>query len=234
MTDAPACPPAPPASAHADLLTVPLAPDTALYRIFRGPEPARFSRTRSANRFDPLPDPWQDTQVLYAGSTPEVAISETVLRWHDGFVAGAPLILDRAKIQGRCLIQLRPRSALSVIDLTGFALARIAPFTAPAAPDQLFLANRAHYAATQAWGAWLRSQQPHAAGFRWISRQHNTSICYVFFDDVVPANTFEPVNAADALDDPHCRAYELLLRCLDTLGWELDLSPAPVPSITAR
>lgn len=140
MIDAPACPPAPAASAHADLLTFSVAPATALYRIFRGTNPVRFSRTRSANRFDPLPDPWQDTQVLYAGSTPEVAISETVLRWHDGFVGGAPLILERSRIEARQLIQLRPRCALSVIDLTGFALARIAPFAVPAAPDQLFLA----------------------------------------------------------------------------------------------
>jgi hypothetical protein len=67
LTDAPACPPVPTASAHAELLTFSLAPHTPLYRIFRGPEPVRFSRTPTANRFDPLPDPWQDTRVLYAG-----------------------------------------------------------------------------------------------------------------------------------------------------------------------
>jgi len=234
MIDAPACPPAPASSAHADLLTFSVAPDTALYRIFHGSDPAGFSRTRSANRFDPLPDPWQDTQVLYAGSTPEVAISETVLRWHDGFVAGASLILERSRIEARQLIQLRPRHGLTVIDLTGFALARIVPFVAPAAPDQLFLANRAHYAATQAWGAWLRTQRPDAAGFRWMSRQHNTSSCYVFFDDRVPADTFEPVHAAEALDDPRSRAHGLLLQCLASLGWELDAGPAPTPKTAPR
>jgi hypothetical protein len=221
-TDAPACPPVPSALAHADLLTVAVEPDTALYRIFRGSDPAHFSRARGANRFDPLPDPWQATQVLYAGSTPEVAISETVLRWHDSFAPGASLILERSKIQGRQLIQLRPRNALTVVDLTGFGLARIASLTAPAAPDQLFLANRAHYGNTQAWGAWLRSQLPHAAGFRWMSRQHNTGFCYVFFEDVVPANTFEPAHAAEALDNPRSSAHELLLQCLTSLGWELD------------
>ena len=223
MTNGPACPPIPTASARAELLTFSLAPHTPLYRTFRGAAPVHFSRTRRANRFDPLPDPWQDTQVLYAGSSPEVAISETVLRWHDGFVAGAPVIVERSRIQGRSLIQLRPRTALNVIDLTGFGLARIAPFTAPAAADQLFLANRAHYATTQAWGSWLRTQIPHAAGIRWMSRQHNSSFCYVFFEDTVPADTFGAVFDPQALDDPFSAAHQSLLQCLSELNWELDV-----------
>jgi hypothetical protein len=222
MSDAPACPPAPPATARAELLTVTLAPNSSLHRIYRGIEPAKFSRTAGANRFDPLPDPWAATEVLYAGSTAEVALSETVLRWHDRFTPGISLILERSKIAGRLLIELRLNRVVELIDLTGFGLGRVAGLTAPAVPDHLFLANRAHYPATQAWGAWLRTQLPLAAGFRWMSRHHNSSFCYVFFHDRVGCDTFEVVRPGEALDDSRSSAHRMLLNCLRSLGWELD------------
>ena len=120
MSDALACPPSPPTTARIELLTVTLAPGTSLHRIYRGVEPVRFTRTRGANRFDPLPVPWAATQVLYAGSSPEVAISECVLRWHDHFTPGATLILEHSKIAGRSLVELRLRRGLTLVDLTGF------------------------------------------------------------------------------------------------------------------
>lgn len=225
MSDALACPPSPPTTARIELLTVTLAPGTSLHRIYRGVEPVRFTRTRGANRFDPLPVPWAATQVLYAGSSPEVAISECVLRWHDHFTPGATLILEHSKIAGRSLVELRLRRGLTLVDLTGFGLARIAALAAPHKPDQLFLASRAHYDTTQSWGGWLRTQLPSAAGFRWMSRQHNSSFCYVFFDDTAPGDSFEVVRAGEPLDEPSTSAHGILLDCLRSLDWELDAGP---------
>ena len=222
MTDALACPPSPPTTARIELLITTLVPGTPLHRIYRGPGPAKFTRTRTANRFDPLPDPWASTLVLYAGSTAEVAISESVLRWHDRFTPSAPLILERSKIVGRSLVELRLRRELTLIDLTGFGLARIAALARPGKPDQLFLASQAHYGDTQSWGGWLRTQLPSAAGFRWMSRQHNSSVCYVFFDDTAPADNFEVVRAPEPLDVPTSSAHRIFLDCLRSLDWELD------------
>jgi Fic family protein len=84
MTKRAACPPPPPVGQPATLHFHTLKSDETLYRVYRGAEPAQFSITSTNNRFDPLPAPWNATKVLYAGSSKEVAISETVLRWHNG------------------------------------------------------------------------------------------------------------------------------------------------------
>jgi len=121
-----ACPPPPPAGQPAKLHLHTLTPDETLYRIYRGADPARFRITTGSNRFDPLPAPWDATKVLYAGSSKEVAISETVLRWHDRVGDGAAIILARSQLVGRQLVGLRWNRPLPLLDFTGFGMKPLA------------------------------------------------------------------------------------------------------------
>lgn len=225
MTEPVQCPRPPAAGVHHDLAVEQISPSDALYRVYRGADPTRFGRrTAGGNRFDPLPSPWGNTRVLYAGSSPEVAISETILRWQDQICCDDPIILPPSAFTERRLIQLRVRKPVTIIDMTGFGLGNLLPLTAPTLPDHIFVSNRSQYSRTQAWGAWFRTQLPSAAGLRWVSRQHNRSCAYVFFEDVVGAEMFELVATPDRLDTPGSPAYQLLQRCVVSLGWTLDMT----------
>jgi hypothetical protein len=107
MTKRAACPPPPSPGYSATLHFHTLTPDETLYRVYRGADPAQFRITTGNNRFDPLPSPWNATQVLYPGSSREAAISETAVRWHDRVGDAAKIILARSQIAGRQLVGIR-------------------------------------------------------------------------------------------------------------------------------
>lgn len=182
MTRWTSCPPLPPVGKHATLHFHTLTPNETLYRVYRGVDAVQFCTTASSNRFDPLPLLWNHTKVLYAGSSKEVAISEAVLRWHDRVADPAAIILARSQIAGRHLVTLRWNQPLQ-LDLTGFAIKPLAKVIDDGRAEDIFLSDASQYGVTQQWGAWFRSMYPHAAGLRWMSRQHNSSFCYVFFAD---------------------------------------------------
>jgi RES domain len=126
MTKRSACPPPPSPGHSATLHFHTLTPDETLYRVYRGADSAQFRITTGDNRFDPLPSPWNATQVLYAGSTREVAISETVLRWHDRVGDAAKIILARSQIAGRQLVGIRWDHPVRLLDFTGFGMKPLA------------------------------------------------------------------------------------------------------------
>jgi hypothetical protein len=220
MTRRAACPPPPPVGQLATLHFHTLTPDDTLYRIYRGADPAQFRITAGNNRFDPLSSPWDATKVLYAGSTKEVAISETVLRWHDRVAAGAKIILARSQLAGRQLVGLRFNRPLRLLDFTGFGMKPLAELVGDARAEDIFLSDASQYSLTQQWGAWLRSTYPDAAGLRWMSRQHNSSACYVLFEDTCSGLELKPTEAAESLE-PGTRAFKLLEECLEALNWEV-------------
>ena len=87
--------------------------------------------------------------------------------------------------------------------------------------EDIFLSDASQYGRTQQWAAWFRSTHPDAAGFRWMSRQHNSSYCYVFFDDICRAHSVTVVEAGEALE-PGTDAFRLLEECVSALGWEIE------------
>jgi hypothetical protein len=220
MTRRAACPPPPPVGQSATLHFHTLTPDETLYRIYRGADPAQFRVTSANNRFDPLPAPWNATTVLYAGSSREVAISETVLRWHDRVEGGAKIILARSQIAGRQLVGLRSNRPLRLIDFTGFGMKPVAELVSDGRAEDIFLSDASQYSLTQQWGAWFRSKYPYAAGFRWMSRQHNSSYCYVFFEDTCGGLELKVTEAAESLE-PGTPAFQLLAHCVEALNWEV-------------
>jgi hypothetical protein len=215
------CPPPPTSGAAGSLQRHVLTPSERLYRVFRGASPIRFGLAGRPGRFDPLPAPWASTQVLYAASTREAAISETILRRQDRVGPGSSIMLSASQIAGRQIAQLGWNAPVEVLDFTGFGLNALAELMDDAPPESLFLADRAGYPMTQAWGAWFRSACPGAAGFRWMSRQYNRSDCYVFFEDACTDRELL-LHAAPEPIERGTDAFALLERSLADLGWEMD------------
>jgi hypothetical protein len=220
MTNRAACPP-PPVGKSATLHSHTLNPHETLYRVYRGTDPAVFRRSSTNNRFDPLPAPWDTTEVLYAGSSREVAISETVLRWHDRTDPSARVILARSQIAGRQLIGLKWDRPLQILDFTGFGLKPLSELISDGRAEDIFLSDASQYGRTQQWGAWFRSTYPDAAGFRWMSRQHNSSACYVFLKDACRGHNLIVADPREQLE-PGTRAFGLLEECLELLRWEVE------------
>lgn len=221
MTRRAACPPPPPVGQSATLHFHTLTPDETLYRIYRGVDPAQFRTSSARNRFDPLPAPWENTKVLYAGSSREVAISESVLRWHDRVDATAKVILARSQIAGRQLIGFRWDQPLRLLDFTGFGMKPLAELITDGQAEDIFLSDVSHYDRTRQWAAWFRSAYPDAAGLRWMSRQHNSSYCYVLFGDAFRGNNLNVTVPSEQLE-PGTDAFRLLRDCVDALSWEIE------------
>lgn len=221
MTKRAACPPPPSPGHSATLHFHTLTPDETLYRVYLGADPAQFRITTGNNRFDPLSPPWAATKVLYGGSSKEVAISEAVLRWHDRVDDGAKIILAHSQIAGRHLVGLRWNRSLRLLDFTGFGMKPLAELVSDRRADDIFLSDASQYGSTQQWAAWFRSQYPDAAGFRWMSRQHNSSYCYVLFDDACHGFELTIAEAGEPLE-PGTDAFRLLQECLSVLAWEIE------------
>jgi hypothetical protein len=221
MTKRASCPPPPTGGRSASLHFYTLRSDETLYRVYRGADAAQFRIGAARNRFNPLPVPWNATKVLYAGSSREAAISETVLRWHDRVDPAAKIILARSQIEGRQLVGLRWDQPLQLLDFTGFGMQPLAELVEDGQAEGIFLSDASHYILTQQWGAWFRSAYPNAAGLRWMSRQHNSSYCCIFFDDVCRGRKLTEVETAEHFESGST-AHSLLQLCLDKLSWEIE------------
>ena len=195
------CPPPPPHTFRAELLTTPIRfnPEPCV-RVFRdGRDPLQFKRSKYGHRFDPLPAPWASTNVLYGGTSLETAIAETLLRWQGELVPGERVILSEADLRTRRVAHFVSRRELTVVDATALGLARIEevvtavidlPEHSPSwsrgpkpIADDIFQCGADEYPQTQQWGAWFRSQHPSADGIIWVSRQFNAGRCIALFED---------------------------------------------------
>jgi len=221
MTSRTECPLPPANIASGTLRLHTLTPDDSLYRICRGSDPVSFSLSSRGNRFDPLASPWHASKALYAASSPEAAISETVLRWQDRIGAGGKILLSRSQITGRTLVGLQWGRPLEVLDFTGFGLKALAELVTEGRAEDIFLAGAASYGRCQHWGSLFRSAYPNAAGFRWMSRHYNSSYCYVFYDESTQPHGFRKILINEALERGTA-AFSLLEKCVTALSWELE------------
>ena len=104
---------------------------------------------------------------------------------------------------------------MRLLDFTGFGMKPLAELVRMERADDIFLADASQYRLTQQWAAWFRSKYPDAAGLRWKSRQHNSSYCYVFFDDVCKGFGLTIAEVAELLKRvrTHFTCYRSILAC---------------------
>ena len=195
------CPPAPPAGFKSALDTSAMdAEKEPWVRLFwNDQDPLEFKISPRGNRFDPLGSPWEKTRVLYAGTSLETAIAETVLRWHSMLVPGKRVTVSEAgQLRDRRVARFKPIRKLNLIDATGLGMSAVekavtevialpehTQWQTPPKPvaDDIFQCHADEYLQTQEWGGWFRSQHPDADGLTWVSRQFNMSQCLVLFED---------------------------------------------------
>jgi len=231
------CPPAPSLGyiAPIDTVTVSVSKPKPWVRIFwKGSDALAF--TKRGHRFDPLPAPWIDTEVLYAGTSAETAIAEVLLRWHGQIKPGEPVMLsESANLQDRRVARFTCHRQLQLIDATGLGLARIeaavtdvlklpehAAWTARAKPiaDDIFNCDETEYALTQQWCGWLRSQCKEADGLQWTSRQFNVGRCIALFSDRCEKD-FKLVGRAATLYGKGSANRKLVDSMVGRLGWSI-------------
>jgi len=228
------CPPPPPPGFASLLETVKVAPNPEPWcRIFwEGRDPLGFVNGKRT-RFDPLPAPWQDTKVLYAGTSFETAVAETILRWHGQIVRGEEILISEVEqLYPRRVARFVSTRPLTVIDATGLGLAQIegAVTSVLALPtgcgvsspkpiaDDIFNCGAIEYEKTQGWGAWFRAQHPQADGIQWVSRQYNVGRCLVLFEDLC-GTVLEQIAAPVPLYEEGSTEREVVRRLIGQLGW---------------
>ncbi|MFJ9077402.1 RES family NAD+ phosphorylase [Streptomyces sp. NPDC102278] len=176
----------PPAEPTATPAKVTLAAGTTLYRV--------HSERRAATGFNPVPahclygggrfdatacDPYA---YLYAGLTPEAAVSESVLHSLPFDPAGGARLVPRAAVNGRRLSVLRPTVDLDLVSLvTGQDLAAVHQ-------DSWLVQTEARdYPYTRDWAHWIRAHtDPWARGFLWSSKRDPGARALVLFGDRCP------------------------------------------------
>ena len=156
---------------------VDLAPPL-LWRVYpRRYGVAGFNRSRLGNaRFTPLEAAGAIVPTLYAGSTLDVALMETV--WHDAPIPsqGFHLVLSEAS-EPRRVGALLPSAALHLADLTTIGLRRLG-----LARSDVIDSSPVDYPSTRRLGAWLYENRPEAQGICWISRQDDAGRAIVLFE----------------------------------------------------
>ncbi|MCX5380693.1 RES family NAD+ phosphorylase [Streptomyces sp. NBC_00091] len=182
-------PPAEPAGTPAK---VTLVAGTPLYRV--------HSARRSGDSFNPVPahclyggGRFDSTSCdrygyLYAGLTPEAAVSESVLHSLPFDPAGGARLVPRVAVTGRRLSALRLTASVDVVALvTGQDLAAVHQ------DSWLVQAEARDYPYTRDWAHWIRGHtDPWAQGFLWASKREPGARALVLFADRCPPGVLAP------------------------------------------
>ena len=184
-----------------------------LYRVHRddyAPDAFNPSRAGSA-RFSPLVVAGKLIPTLYAGTTLDCALMETV--FHDVPFAAGPKLLAKAKhVVGRSRSTLRLSSELSLINLSTISLHKLG-----ITRSELIDTDASLYPETRSWAAALYQQNPAAQGLKWTSRQDDTATALILFGDRCPAMIFEVLEGPFSLllpDGSTCNEVLFLARRL--------------------
>lgn len=163
---------------------------------------AGFNATGHGNaRFSPLRIAGVGVPTLYAGSTLDVALMETV--WHDAPLpsSGFHLVL-KASTEQRRVGTLKPSAPLRVVDLTSLGLRRLGLVR-----SDVIDSDQAGYHVTRRLAAWLYEHKPDVQGFCWTSRQNDEGRAVVLFETRLGPVTLAVATADQILTDgPHLDA----------------------------
>lgn len=187
--------------------------DVELWRVYsRAFGATGFNATGRGNaRFSPLRD--TDANIvptLYAGTTPEVALMETVLHDVPSPSAGFILTLSPA-IESRRIARLRTAVPLRLADFTTLGLRRLG-----LSRSEVIDSDKGGYGTTQRLAQWLYAVRPELQGIWWTSRQDDRAQALVLFEPRMPPQSLDPVATEQRFDEGgHLAA---LVGLLDRLG----------------
>jgi hypothetical protein len=174
----------PPASYAQTPAPTTLSAGTTLFRVhlkrFSGAvfNPTPSHRYYGGGRFDGTDD--DPYPYLYAGSTVDVAVAETLLRDLSPDDAGIRQ-LPSGRVVGRRISSLEITADLELVSLcTGADLGAVAQDT------WLTTCDPRDYAQSRHWAHWIRSHTKTAAGYVWLSRREPGQTAYVLFGDRIP------------------------------------------------
>ncbi|MFC4311663.1 RES family NAD+ phosphorylase [Steroidobacter flavus] len=187
-------PPPHPFPQHINSTTLPVG--TELHRIYGAKFPGNGFNPRvdKLNRFSPIFSRGEPVPVLYAGSTAETAIYETL--FHDAHVKGAkhqslPLSALTHRRYGSWKTQRSLKLAtLHAPDLAGFGVTT----------DQLTATNSIYYVQTARWAEAIHDNHADIEGLQWTSYRADPGVAYVLFGDRVGS------------EDLFCTGNEVLIR----------------------
>ena len=137
-----------------------------------------YNGTEKGNaRFSPIQDADGHTvPVLYAGSTPAVALMETVLHdapWpSDGYILTLPPP-DKELRRMACLVNVQP---LQLADFSALGLRRVG-----LKKSDVLETDKTHYPHSRSVAQWLYAQRPDLQGILWPSRQDDRGKAMVVF-----------------------------------------------------
>ena len=180
-----------------------LSAGTVLFRVHQKRFPSdAFNPTSShryygGGRFDATDD--DPYPYLYAGSTVDAAVAETLLRDLSPDDTGVRQLPWR-KVSGRRISAIEVTADLELVSLqTGTDLGAVSQDT------WLTMCDPRDYAQSRHWAHWIRSYAKSAGGYIWLSRREPGTAAYVLFGDrfspsVITATAHPDVPAADEAD----------------------------------
>jgi hypothetical protein len=172
------------------------------------------------NRFSPIFKAGNVVPVLYAASTREAAIYETL--FHDAHVKGAKTKMLRAKAlddkrYGSWLTQRELTLAtLHAPDLAGFGLTM----------DQLTATNSMYYVQTARWAEAIHANHAHIEGLEWTSYRASPTRALVLFGDRVESAALAP-SGNEALIASDAVLFAQVIQCGERVGVRVHRSTLP-------
>lgn len=185
-------------------------PARALWRVYpQAYGPAGFNPTNKGNaRFSPIEHAGAIVPTMYAATTVQAALMETVLHDAPTPSAGFILTLDPVAEQRR-IAQLHTPGPLQLADLSTVGLRRMG-----LERSDVLDSDKPHYPMTRQLAAWIYAQCPDVHGLAWTSRQDDSAQAVVLFEPRLVAGALGVVyEDQEFTDGPHHAALiELLVR----------------------
>jgi hypothetical protein len=213
-THVPSTVPAPKAWDVSKIKHVIVLPDTKLDRVH--PDKygaAQFNPSTDGDaRFSPIKDSAGNIiPTIYAAETFEAALMETI--FHDVPNKPGKKIVRNAKLADKHHASLKTTEPLMVVDATSVGLKNTNATKAEvieSPPDK--------YPHSRRFAEDIHAQYPDMQGIRWVSKQDDRAMAYVFFGDRIKAGTFMPIiEKQPIMEEPDLAAVLDLADQIDVL-----------------
>lgn len=162
-------------------------------------------------RFSPIVNPASDQiATMYAGTTQECALMETVFR----SVPYAPgyKTIDHVKFQDQIYSTVTLAQPLNLVSLRTIALRKVG-----LTREELIDTEMDRYPETRKIAEAIYALRPDAQGLYWVSRQDDSARAVVLFGDRIPSGALSPGTSSLSLLGDHA-THAAVLDLADKLG----------------